>query len=259
MIINEVIGTNLSALPRSDENIVVYIVNPFSHGAALADICSSFVRLFHQYVEDSPKQQVRHFNELVLQIVPLPFVASTDSLIVPPQSEYMRLALEVYSRCAPKGSGVDWTGCAPPLVLAEPNPRIVSLKLSPDGASPLEDGRYFHLAYSYSLDRRWITAAWTDHAGRYQTNMSYCLRERGSSISRPIVEVLADIWGATQDIFGLSNRLWRIVIAKDDLLEREELAGMIILSGSLPVGVLSLTFYNSMDDVCPKAQPDQTS
>lgn len=221
------LGTNLSNLPRNDENIVVYILNPFHHGAAVADICSSFLRLFHQYMDDASKRHARNFKELVLQIVPLKFVASADSLVIPPQSEYLRLALEVYSRCAPKGRGTDWTGCAPPVVLAEPIPRAVPFKLASDGVSPLEDGRCFHLAYSHSLDRRWITAAWTDYAGRYQMNMSYCLRERGSVIYRPVVEVLTDIWGATQDILGLSTRHWRMMIAKDEPLEREEIAGML--------------------------------
>jgi mediator of RNA polymerase II transcription subunit 13 len=218
-------GNRFQTIPPGDENIVVYILNPFSNGAALADICSAFLRLFQQYVEDSSRRQTRAFHEVVLQIVPLQFVASLDSVAVPPQLDYLRLSLEVYSRCAPKRRGPDRTGCSPALVLAELVPRAVPFKLSSEGISPLEDGRCFHLAYSHSIDQRWITAAWTDYPGRYQMNMSYCLRERGSSIFRPVVDILTDIWGATVDILGTTHRHWRMMIVKCEPMENEEVTG----------------------------------
>ncbi|KAL1960376.1 hypothetical protein VTO42DRAFT_8336 [Malbranchea cinnamomea] len=259
----ENLGTDLSNLPRGDENIVVYILNPFPCGAALGDICSAFLRLFRKYVEDPFKKHPRQFNELVLQIVPLQFVAAIDSLVVPAQSDYMRLALEVYSRCAPKGRGSEWTGCAPPLVLVEMVPRAIPFKLTSDGVSPLEDGRCFHIAYSHSLDRRWITAAWTDNTGQYQMNMSYCLRERSSNLSRPIVEVLRDIWRATQEISGLSHRHWRVMIAKDEPLEREEIAAWTMFAQKQNQTKqakveLTLLYVNTTPGLLLRVPPTQT-
>ena len=158
-------------------------------------------------------------------MIPLEFVTSRDSLIAPPQVDYLNLSLEVYSRCAPKNPDTDDIGCAPALALAEPVPKTVPFKLSSDAPSPLENGRCFHIAYSHSLDGRWVTVAWTDTAGRHQTSMSYCLRERGAGMSRPIIEVLADVWGATQDILGMAQRQWQLMVAKDGPLDPEEVTG----------------------------------
>ncbi|PGH09166.1 hypothetical protein GX51_00920 [Blastomyces parvus] len=218
----EILGSALSNISATDENMVIYIINPFIYDAAIVDICSAFLRLFHKYVGDADRQHTRRLNELVLQIIPLEFIASLDSLVVPSQTDYLRLALEVYSRCPPKDRSSDWLGCAPPLVLADPVPKVVPFRLAPESITPLEEAKCLHVAYSQSVDQRWVTAAWTDNSGRHQTTLSYCLRERNSPVSRPISEIRTQIWETSKDIMGMTSSHWRLIIVKDEPADSEE-------------------------------------
>ncbi|KMU83660.1 hypothetical protein CIHG_01443 [Coccidioides immitis H538.4] len=185
----EHLGDVISCLPPGSENILVYIANPFPYEAAVVDIY---------------------------------FIASLTSLVVPSQQDYLHLAFEVYSRCPPKNRSSDLLGCAPPFTLAKPAPKIVPFKLTPDSGSPLAEKHSIHVAYSQSIDQRWVTAAWTDNLGRDQLTMTYCLRERGSTISRPASEIRADIWSVTRHIIGKSHAYWRVMVVKDEPLELDE-------------------------------------
>ncbi|OOF98939.1 hypothetical protein ASPCADRAFT_127527 [Aspergillus carbonarius ITEM 5010] len=212
----------LNTPPSKDSNLVVYIVNPFTHAAALVDICSAFWSLFQKYIADADRKQARQLNELVLQIIPIDFVTATGSLVVPPQADYLNLALEVYSRCPPKSTQPSLVNCAPPVLLAEPLPRSIGFKLSSEGSSPLQEGKCLHIACSRSLDQRWISVAWSDNFGALQRTMSYCLRFRNSLISRPLVEVRNEIWRATRDIMDRVQARWRVVIVNTDPVDQEE-------------------------------------
>ncbi|EEH05700.1 conserved hypothetical protein [Histoplasma capsulatum G186AR] len=218
----ENLGSSLSNLSATDKNVVIYIINPFIYDAAIVDICSAFLRLFHKYVGDIDRQHTRHLSELVLQIIPLEFIASADSLVVPTQTDYLRLALEVYSRCPPKDRSSDWLGCSPPLVLADPVPKVVPFRLAAESVAPLEEAKSLHVAYSQSVDQRWVTAAWTDNSGRHQSALSYCLRERDSSVSRPISEIRTQIWETSKDIMDMSLSHWRLIVVKDEPVDLEE-------------------------------------
>ncbi|OJD19545.1 hypothetical protein AJ78_00517 [Emergomyces pasteurianus Ep9510] len=219
----ENLGSALSNISATQENVVIYIINPFVYDAAIVDICSAFLRLFHKYVGDSDRHHPRQLNELVLQIIPLAFIASPDSIVVPTQMDYLRLALEVYSRCPPKDRSSDWLGCAPPLVLADPVPRVVPFRLSPESVAPLEEAKCLHVAYSQSVDQRWVTAAWTDNSGRHQTALSYCLRERDSPVSRSISEIRTQIWETSKEIMDMSSSHWRFMVVKDEPIGSEEI------------------------------------
>ncbi|PYH46564.1 uncharacterized protein BP01DRAFT_316628 [Aspergillus saccharolyticus JOP 1030-1] len=219
----EELGSALTKSPPGKENnLVVYIVNPFAHAAALVDICSAFWSLFQRYVADTDKQQARQLNELVLQIIPIDFLVSNDSLIVPPQAEYLNLALEVYSRCPPKLPHSSQVNGAPPMLLAEPLPKIINFKLSSEKTSPLQEGKCLHVACSRSQDQRWMSVAWSDNTGALQQTMSYCLRFRNSSAVRSIAEVRNEIWCATKDIMDRSQARWRVIVANTDPVDQEE-------------------------------------
>ncbi|KAK2831991.1 hypothetical protein FQN49_006964 [Arthroderma sp. PD_2] len=208
----------------SNKSIVVYIVNPFKISAATVDICAAFLRLFHKYVEEADKRTPRHLNELVLQIIPSDFIAVGGSLVIPTQTEYLRLALEVYSRCPPHEPVSDMFGCAPAFTLASPIPKVIPFKLTTDEGSPMDAGQPYHVAYSISSDQRWVTAAWTDNLGQRQLTLSYSLREATSRTCRSMSEVRQDIWQTTTDMTGLSRGRWRVVIARDEPMDEEEVA-----------------------------------
>ncbi|KAJ5773286.1 Mediator complex subunit Med13 [Penicillium paradoxum] len=250
----EELASELSQSPASADNCVVYIINPFTHAAALADICSAFWHLFQQLVADSERRQTRSVGELVLQIIPLEFVMSSETMVVPPQAEYLNLALEVYGRCRPKDADMSPLLCAPPILLADTLPRAISFRLAPERSSPLQEGRSLHIAFSKSLDQRWISVAWSDVPGSIQRSMSYCLRYRQSSGVRPLNEVRNEIWATTKHIMDRFQARWKIQLATTDHMEPDEVeawAGLAEQHNKSRPGSLELTILavNTIPDL----------
>ncbi|KAF7519907.1 hypothetical protein PCG10_009675 [Penicillium crustosum] len=250
----EQLGSELSQSPATADNNVVYIINPFTHAAALADICSAFWHLFQQLVAGSERRQTRIFNELVLQIIPLEFVMSSETMVVPPETDYLNLALEVYSRCRPDDADMSPLLCAPPMLLADALPRAISFRLAPERSSPLQDGRSLHIAYSKSLDQRWISVAWSDLSGSIQRTMSYCLRYRQSSGARPVSEVRNEIWATTKHIMDKFQARWKVQLVTTEPIETDEVEAWASLAdqhNKLRPGSLELTILavNTVPDL----------
>ncbi|KAJ5923215.1 hypothetical protein N7454_008460 [Penicillium verhagenii] len=218
----EELGTDLSQYSPSTENCVVYIVNPFPHSAALTDICAAFWNLFQQMAADVDRQQGQPINEVALQIIPMEFIMSEDSMVVPPQTDYLNLALEVYSRCRPNDSDSSPLLGAPALLLADPIPKAINFRLAPDKGSPLQDGRSLHIAYSRSPDQRWLSVAWSDSSGGLQTSMSYCLRYRNRGTARPISEVRNEIWATTRHIIEKFQAQWKVILVNTEPIDPDE-------------------------------------
>ncbi|KAL1882601.1 hypothetical protein Plec18167_003018 [Paecilomyces lecythidis] len=222
----ERLGSILARRPPTKDNYVIYIVNPFENVAALADICAAFLHLFQKYIGAADRQDTRQLNELVLQIVPMSFIWSPLWVVVPTQSEYLNLALEVYNRCPPRDQASGSMGCAPPLLLAEPTPRSINFKLISERISPLQEGKCLHISFSRSIDQRWVTVAWSDSTGSFQVALSYCVRSKGSSVARAISEVRHEIWETTKDIIDRTQARWRVLLAKTEPVDQEEIEGM---------------------------------
>ncbi|KAJ5727240.1 Mediator complex subunit Med13 [Penicillium malachiteum] len=240
----EELGTDLSQYSPSADNCVVYIINPFPHAAALADICAAFWHLFQQIAADTDRQQGQPINEVVLQIIPLSFIMSQDSMVVPTQSEYMNLSFEVYSRCRPKESSISPLLCAPAVLLADPLPKAINFRLAPDKASPLQDGRSLHIACSKSSDQRWVSVAWTDGTGSIQTNMSYCLRYRNRGTTRAFAEIRNEIWAITRHIMDKFQARWKMILVNCEPIDPEEVEAWSTLvdqQNKLRPGFIELT------------------
>ena len=205
--------------------MVVYVINPFNHGTALVDICSSFLRLLQRYLASIDRRRAMRMNEIVLQVVPFEFIPSAESLAIPTQTEYLNLALEVYNRFAGQNSA--WTGLnsAPSILLVEEAPTKIDFTLGSERTSPLQKGRSLHLAYSKSLDQRWITVAWSDGSGSFQKTMSYCLRFRNQKATRSVSDVRSEIWGTTKSIMEKIQIQWRLVLAITEPVDQDELDG----------------------------------
>jgi mediator of RNA polymerase II transcription subunit 13 len=191
----------------STNNSVVYIINPFPHAAALADICAAFWNLFQQLVADAERRQTKQ--------------------VMPTQTEYVNLALEVYSRCRPKDAELNPLLCAPAILLAENLPKNLNFRLAADKVSPLQDGRSLHIAYSKSCDQRWVSAAWSDGTGSLQTSMSYCLRYRNRGSSRTVSEVRNEIWATTKHIMDKFQARWKVVLVSTDPMDLDEVDGKL--------------------------------
>jgi len=147
---------------------------------------------------------------------------------VPTQSEYLRLALEVYDRCPPKPDGdkkkTSLIQYGPALVLAKSIPKTIDFqRTAQTHSSLLQEGSCLHLAYAQSLDSRWITAAWTDTTGLFQTTLSYCLQRKGALASRPLADILRDIWETTCEIMQAEQADWHVILVKEGVMTEEEI------------------------------------
>ncbi|KAL2856013.1 mediator complex subunit 13 C-terminal-domain-containing protein [Aspergillus pseudoustus] len=249
----EELGTALLNGTPSRGNIVIYVINPFSHAASLVDICAAFWCLLQKYAADAAKQQSKQLHGVVLQIIPMDFVTSRESLVVPPQTDYLNLALEIYSRCSPRESQGSLINCTPPMVLAEPIPPSIVFKLASERASPLQEGKCLHVACSRSHDQRWISVAWSDNAGIVQRTVSYCLRFRESRVSRNLSTIRSEIWNATREILDRDQARWRIILVSTENVDQDEhdtwlnLVEQFNKTRSIPVELTMLTVNTNPD------------
>jgi mediator of RNA polymerase II transcription subunit 13, fungi type len=223
-----VTGECLSKISAEMQNIVIYLVNPFSHPNALVDLCTAFSELFQAYVYSPEIQQSMNINEVVLQIVPIDFIASKTSLVSPAQMQYTRLALEVYERCAQtdpdKISVFPPTAHAPSILLAQPPPKTIDFKLTSEPSpSLLRENSVLHIGYSQSIDERWVSVAWTDMRGDIQSSVSYCLGRKNADTLRPFEEVAKEIWETTLEITEIRKVHWRLMLVKAGVMGREEI------------------------------------
>ncbi|KAJ5669571.1 Mediator complex subunit Med13 [Penicillium macrosclerotiorum] len=218
----EELANALSQSASTTDNCVVYIINPFPHAAALADICVAFWCLFKELAASSERGQSKEVKEVALQIIPMDFIISGESMVVPAQTDYLNLALEVYHRCRPKDENSDPLFCAPAILLADPLPKSISFRLNAEKGCPLQDGRTLHIACSKSSDQRWISAAWSDGTGNLQTSLSYCLRYRHRGTIRTITEVRNEIWATTKRIMEKFQARWKVVLVNTDPIDLDE-------------------------------------
>ncbi|KAJ5267127.1 hypothetical protein N7478_009935 [Penicillium angulare] len=228
----------------SMDNCVVYIINPFPHATALADICAAFWHLLQQMLADTDRQQGQPINEVVLQIIPMDFVTSGDSMVVPTQTEFMNLSLEVYSRCRPKETGLSPLLCAPAILLAHSLPKAINFRLASDKASPLQDGRSLHIACSKSPDQRWLSVAWSDEIGSLQACMSYCLRYRNRGATRAVADIRNEIWATTRHIMEKFQARWKVILANSEPIDPDEVEAWNTLAeqqNKLRPGFIELT------------------
>lgn len=213
------LGRILASLPSEEKNFVVYFVYPVDNATLLVHICSAFQHLFNLYRKALSERKMSPSNELVLQLIPLDFIASSTSLVVPSPSEYTRLAMEVYDRCIDFSS----SSSSPAIMLEQPLPKSIDFKLTPNpSASLLQENTCLHIAYAQSIDDRWITAAWTDNRGTQQMTASYCLGRKNEPISMPFSDVANEIWKTTLDFISHKKIHWRIMIARVGVMHPSE-------------------------------------
>ncbi|KAH9876674.1 hypothetical protein J1614_003806 [Plenodomus biglobosus] len=208
---------------------VIYIVDPFGGPSALWELCQSFWALFQAYGQGPPgRPDQPQKPDLVLQVIPMKYIASFDAPVILDPSTYINLAREVYDRCPPSAPSGDKTCLstytAPAFQLEETIPRSIPFKLlSEPPQDLLRENCYMHLGYAISLDGLWITAAWTDTCGKSQTVVSYHLG------TRMFGEIAKEIWQTTVEILQSRRVHWRVCIAKAGVMDREELETWVLL------------------------------
>lgn len=234
---------------------VIYMVDPFGNPAALWELCSAFWALFQAYGQGPPgRLDTTQKPDLVLQVVPIKYLAAFDVPVVLDASTYINLAREVYDRCPPSTSSTDKTPLsiykAPAFQLEESLPRNIQFKLMSEPPQDLlRENSYMHLAYAISLDGTWVTAAWTDSCGKSQAVVSYHLG------TRVFGEIAKEIWQTTIEILQSRRVQWRVCIAKAGAMDREELETWVLLI-TCPTQVnLFLTLLTVVEDSPYKLLP----
>lgn len=230
------LGKLLSSLNVDGKNFVVYFICPSED--TLVHACSAFRHLFNTYRKDMLEKRKQTVNELVLQLIPLDFVASPISFSVAQPSEDFRLAMEVYDRCMDFNS----SSSTPAIMLEQPLPRSIDFKLNATpSASVLQENTCLHVAYAQSIDDRWITAAWTDNKGTQQMTASYCLSRKNEPISRPFSDIAHEIWETTLDYISSKRIHWRLMIARVGVMDPSELDFWTSLASTESNAQVSLT------------------
>ncbi|KAF3015886.1 mediator of RNA polymerase II transcription subunit 13 [Neopestalotiopsis sp. 37M] len=210
----------LSHLSVKEINVVVFFVYSTSIHASPAECCYAFHQLFERYKKLLLSSRKPVENDLVLQLVPRDFLASSTSIVSPSPLDYARLAVETYDRCTMFGGAMP----APAIVLEQTIPRMIDFKLSTTpSASLLHENTCLHIAYAQSVDERWVTAAWTDNRGSLQMTASYCLGRKGKTIATPFVDVVREIWESTHEMISTRKVSWRIIITKCGMMDQSEI------------------------------------
>ncbi|KAH7119743.1 mediator complex subunit 13 C-terminal-domain-containing protein, partial [Dendryphion nanum] len=213
---------------------VIYMIDPFNDPSAIWELCSSFWALFQSYGQ-GPTNRPDYVAkpDLVLQIVPIKYIASLDVPITLATSTYASLAREVYDRCPPSAPSEDKTPLsiysAPSFQLEEAIPRRIPFIFSVETPQDLlRENSYIHIGYAISLDGSWVTAAWTDGCGKSQAVISYNLGTRAFG------EIAKEIWQTTFEILQARRVMWRVCIAKAGVMEREEIEAWVFLASCPP-------------------------
>jgi mediator of RNA polymerase II transcription subunit 13 len=249
-------GNSAKASSGRDETsqvdcFVIYLVNPFQDTTAIRELCAAFWLMYQAYSQPpiSPSAQ-RHRPDIVLQILPVDYIISPGSPIVPEPGLMQRLAREVYDRCPPALPNDDNSKlkiyCGASIQLEEPIPKSITFKLASEPPSDLlHEPSHLHVGYARSGN--WVTVAWTDSTGRYQAMSSYCTIGH-----RTFWEVAREIWQSTLEIMQARKVTWRVAIARAGIPEREETEAWASLATSQSTFQI-ITFLILIDPSPPMA------
>lgn len=221
----EILRSSLLEWTAKERNLVIYFVYSPDNPGSIVEACSAFQRCFDMYSKTLLSRKESPQNELVLQLIPLDFISSSTSLVIPSPTELTKLCVETYDRCTlflqPEFGGP--TPC-PAIMLEQPLPRIIDFKLtSLPSASLMHENSCIHVAYAQSIDERWVTAAWTDNRGQQQATASYCMARKGRPTSTTMNDIAHEIWLTTLDLISIWKVHWRIIITKCGPMEAAEM------------------------------------
>lgn len=255
----EQLGTSLGGVMAENVYIVIYMVNPLPHLSSHMDLSKCYNKLMTAFEQArtqhtstpiiiGPPGTARFPSEknrarLVMQIVPIEHVLRCTDFGKYTKNGLKEIAFSVYSKCptavnshskrirdqkkAVTNPTVSTTTdiYAPPFVLTKDVPDQVAFSLSPSLNAPiiLDQDATLHLAYGYSLDRRWMVVVWTDHRGEL---VEFAVLRASARQSAPFVAVFEEAWKRTKEIADQTDFVWTFVIVKLGLMFENELQGM---------------------------------
>lgn len=209
------------------KNFVIFFVYTPENPGTIIESCLAFQRMFELYRRAITERKKPSQNEVVLQLVPIDFVATSTSMVVLPPSECIRLCLEVYDRCTLFGGPMP----SPAIVLEQQLTQGINFQLrNQPSANILQENSIMHIAYAQSVDERWVSAAWTDNRGCKQMTASYCLGRKEKPLNRTFADIAHEIWTTTNDLTSIWKVHWRIVITKVGAMNQQEINDWMTLA-----------------------------
>lgn len=217
-------------------SVMVYVVNPLHSPRALRDICFAFCKLCHIYMR-SGKPKL----DIVLQVVPIKYIAAKGVPVFLGQSDLCRLAREVYDRCENTQLSPDTSRLRIPstscVQLEEVLMRKIDFRVAIDPPQDLlRENSNIHIAYAKRRGSQWMTVAWTTNSGKYDASAAYSLAG-----GRTFVDIAREVWQTTLDIISVRKVQWRVCIARAGNMEREEIdAWMSLAAAPSPMPIITL-------------------
>ncbi|KAI9691173.1 MAG: mediator of RNA polymerase II transcription subunit 13 [Bathelium mastoideum] len=213
-----VAATKSLAVGAMDEkNLVVYLVNPFDDCTMFAGLCQAVGPILRVSSQSIFGPRTGHPRpNIIIKILNIDDIPPEDAILDPNPEYMLRLAHEIYERSVLSGPDGIQSGLnirlSPAIQLTTAIPKSIQFKMTADPPSDLlEENSFFHMAYSRSPSDQWLTAAWTDNTGQYQTSASYSL------CGRKFEEVAYELWDTTIGILKSKNISWRVIVAKEGL------------------------------------------
>ncbi|KAF9351990.1 mediator of RNA polymerase II transcription subunit 13 [Mortierella sp. AD094] len=238
---------------QRDVHTVIYMVNPFSHGAGYFDLCRCFSIMMTQFRTAAmgslltPLEQQR--ERLVLQLVPIQHVIYPSTF-----GGYLRFGLKdiaftVYTKCKlflerptySQNMMARINTYAPSFALAKTAPSSILFDAGQKPNSLPKSPATLHVGYGLSLDGRWLICVWTDHRGEMLEHMALDLANCPSNImmstqtngdfssinngdiDRSLMSCLHEIWTRTKVYQKRGSFSWKTVVCKLGLMSHQEL------------------------------------
>ena len=222
-------GTRLSSKIASDTSIVIYLVNPFSNPKMLPYLCGAFLKILGACSTPVEAHHDKLRANVVLQMIPLDFVASADTIAIPLPSVYTRVAFMVHDRAqknslsSQEGSGY----CSNASIqLAKTLPKVINFRLTSEPPMSLMDvDRSLHISYAWSDGDSWLTAAFTDKQGSLQWKASYCVGDE-NNLWHNLSPIFQEIVAIAAELLKPEARWW-LYIAKMGRLCKKEVEGRL--------------------------------
>lgn len=235
-----------------DVHTVIYMVNPFPHGAGYFDLCRCFSIMKTQFRTamgsmltsmDQPREN------LVLQLVPIQHVINPSTFGGYLLFGLKDIAFTVYSKCKvfleratfSRDFLAQTNTYAPLFALAKTTPPTIHFDVHQKPNSMPRPPATLHVGYGFSLDGRWLICVWTDHRGEMLEQLVLDMTENtgrtlmsgkpscangihsSSNKSLPLLTGIKEIWNRTLVYQKRGSFTWKTVISKLGLMSRTEL------------------------------------
>lgn len=241
-----------------DVHTVIYMVNPFPHGAGYFDLCRCFSVMKTQFRTAmgsmlTPTEQPR--ENLVLQLVPIQHVVNPSTFGGYLLFGLKDIAFTVYAKCKvflerdtfSRDLLAQINTYAPLFALAKTTPPTIHFDVNQKPNSVPKPPATLHVGYGFSLDGRWLICVWTDHRGELLEQLVLDMTDNTSRVlmsgkcpnaneghssdnsnnsnssGLPLLAGIKEIWNRTLVYQKRGSFTWKTVISKLGLMTRTEL------------------------------------